>query len=112
MLLALPALPGVGLIVIVVVLARPRWVSRQRGAVKGAIRVAGGDVPGLRAKCKRRYGRWVCEILVWTGALLLSCNKLVAAARGIASAALTGCARRPGYRDQPARAGRRVRMPG
>lgn len=46
MLRALPALPGVGLIVIVVVLACPRWVSRQRGAVKG-VRVAGGDVPGL-----------------------------------------------------------------
>ena len=95
MLLAFPALPGVGLIVIVVVLARPRWVSRQRGAVRGAIGVAGGDVPGLRAKCKRRYGRRVCEILVWTRAPLLSCSEL-AAARGIASAALTGRARRPG----------------
>lgn len=95
MLLAFPALPGVGLIVIVVVLARPRRVGRQRGAVRGAIRVAGGDVPGLRAKCKRRYGRWVCEILVWARAPLLSCSELVAA-RGIASAALTGRARRPG----------------
>ena len=45
MLLALPALLGAGLIV--VVLARPRWVSRHPGAVKGAIGVAGGNVPGL-----------------------------------------------------------------
>jgi hypothetical protein len=48
MLIALLAVLGVDLSVIVVlmavVLARKRWVSRQRGAFKGAIRVIEGEV--------------------------------------------------------------------
>ena len=51
MLIALLAVLGVDLIVIVViqlvVLARRGWVSRQPGAFYGAIRVTQGDVDGL-----------------------------------------------------------------
>jgi hypothetical protein len=87
-LLALAALPGGGLIVVVP--ARPRWGGGQRSAVKGAIGVTGDGCAGAAGE---GYGRWVCEVLVWTRAPLLSCNELVAAAREIASAALTGRAR-------------------
>lgn len=49
-------------------------------------------MPGLG--WTRGYGHLVCEILVWTKAPFLSCNEVVAAARGIVSAALIGRARR------------------
>jgi hypothetical protein len=80
--IALLAVLGVDLIVIVVllgvVLTRRRWVSHQPGAFKGAIRVADGEVSGLGAKWKRGYGRWVRDVLVWTKAPLLFQNELVA----------------------------------
>src|SRR5580700_9173619 len=83
MLIALLAVLGVNLWVIVallaVVLTRKRWVSHQPGAFKGAIRVIEGDVPGLRPRWKRGYGRWVRDILVWTKAPLLFRNELVLA---------------------------------
>ena len=83
MLIALLAVLGVDLLVIVVLLAvvltRRRWVSRQPGAFKGAIQIIEGDVPGLRAKWKRGYGRWVRDILVWTKAPFLFRNELVPA---------------------------------
>jgi hypothetical protein len=83
MLIALLAVLGVDLYVIVVllvvVLTRRRWVSRQPGAFKGAIRVIEGDVHGLSAKWKRGYGRWVRDILVWTKAPFLFRNELVPA---------------------------------
>ncbi len=83
MLIALLAVLGVDLWVIVallaVVLTRKRWVSRQPGAFKGAIRVTEGDVPGLKAKWKRGYGRWVRDILVWTKAPFLFRTELVLA---------------------------------
>jgi hypothetical protein len=70
MVIALLAVLGVDLIVIVVllglVLTRRRWVSHQPGAFKGAIRVVEGEVPGLGHKWKRGYGRWVRDVLVWT----------------------------------------------
>ena len=60
MVIALLAVLGVDLIVIVVllgaVLTRRRWVSHQPGAFKGAIRVAEGAVSGLGGKWKRGYG--------------------------------------------------------
>ena len=72
MLIALLALLGVNLIVIVVLLAgvlsRKRWITRQPGAFRGAVRVVDGEVPGLGVKWKRGYGRWVKDILVWTKA--------------------------------------------
>jgi hypothetical protein len=83
MLIALLAVLGVDLSVIVallaVVLARKRWVSHQPGAFNGAIRIIDGDVPGLKTKWKHGYGRWVREILVWTKAPFLFRNELVAA---------------------------------
>ena len=59
MLIALLAVFGVDLIVIVVllgvILARRRWVGRQPDAFKGAIRIVEGEVPGLGRKWKRGY---------------------------------------------------------
>jgi hypothetical protein len=70
MLIALLAVLGVDLIVIVglvaVALIRKRWVVRQPGAFRGAIRVAGGEIDGLGPKWGGGYGRWVREVLVWT----------------------------------------------
>jgi len=71
MLIALFAVLGVDLVVIMVlvgVLARRRWVSDQPGAFGGAIRITGGGVPGLGTRWMRGYGRWVREILVWARA--------------------------------------------
>jgi hypothetical protein len=82
MLIALLALLGVDLIVIVVLLGvmltRRRWVSHQPGAFKGAIRTVDGEVSGLGSKWKRGYGRWVRDVLVWTKAPALFRNELVA----------------------------------
>jgi len=82
MLVALLAVLGVDLIVIVVVLgfvlSRKRWVMRQPGAFRGAIRVAGGEIDGLRSKWVRGYGHWVRVILVWTKGPFLFRNELVA----------------------------------
>ena len=81
MLIALLAMLGVDLIVIVgglaVVLSGKRWVMRQPGASRGAIRVASGEFDGLRPKWRRGYGRWVGEILVWSKAPFLFRNELV-----------------------------------
>ena len=83
MLIALLALLGVDLIVIVVfvvfVLSRKRWVKRQPGAFRGAIRVSDGEVDGLGPKWNRGYGRWVRDVLVWTKGPFLFRNDLVAA---------------------------------
>jgi hypothetical protein len=85
MLIALLAVLGVDLIVIVVLLAgmlaRRRWVRREPGAFPGAIRVASGELDGLGSKWKRGYGRWVRDIVVWTKAPLLVRNELVPADR-------------------------------
>lgn len=80
MLIALLAVLGVDLLVVVVLLAvvltRRRWIGHQPGAFKGAMRLIEGDVPGLRAKWKRGYGRWVRDILIWTKASFLFRNEL------------------------------------
>ena len=58
MLIALLALLGVDLIVLVAfaafVFGRKRWVMRQPGAFRGVIRVAGGEVDGLGPKLGSR----------------------------------------------------------
>ena len=81
MLIALLALLGVDLIVIValvaVLLTRKRWVKRQPGAFRGAIRVSDGEIDGLSPNWKRGYGRWVRDVLVWTKAPFLFRNELV-----------------------------------
>jgi hypothetical protein len=83
MLIALLAILGVNLIVIVVllvlVLSRKQWVKRQSGSFRGVIRVSGGEIDGLRAKWGRGYGRWVRDVLVWTKAPLFFRNELVPA---------------------------------
>ena len=90
MLIALLALLGVDLIVIVVLLAvvlsRKRRITRQPGTFKGAVRVVDGEVPGLGVKWTRGYGRWVRDILVWTKAPFLFRNELVLADSLIAGA--------------------------
>jgi hypothetical protein len=102
MLIALLAVLGVDLIAIVivlgVVLSRRRWVSHRPAAFKAAIRVVEGEVPGLSARWKHGYGRWVRDILVWTKAPLLFRNELVEAdaLAGEARAAEPGEVRRLG----------------
>lgn len=70
MLIAVLALLGVDLIVIVAfaafVVSRGRWVSRQPGAFRGTIRIATGAVEAFGPKWRRGYGRWVHDVLVWT----------------------------------------------
>jgi len=83
MLIALLAVLGVNLIVLVAlaafVLTRKRWVKRQPGAFRGAIRVSGGTVDGLKPKWRRGYGRWVRDVLVWTKGPFLFLNELLPA---------------------------------
>jgi hypothetical protein len=82
MLIALLALLGVDLAVLVVfvaiVLWRKHWVSHQPGAFRGAIKVGSGEVDGLSSKWRRGYGRWVRDVLVWTKAPFLFRNEIVA----------------------------------
>lgn len=81
MIIALLALLGVDLIVVVAlgagVIARRRWLKRQPGDFQGAIRVAGGDVDGFGPRWKRGHGRWVRDVLVWSKAPLMIRNELV-----------------------------------
>jgi hypothetical protein len=83
MLIALLAVLGVNLVVLVAfaafVLTRKRWVMRQPGAFRGVIRVASGEIDGLRPHWGRGYGRWVRDVLVWTKAPFLFRNEFVAA---------------------------------
>jgi hypothetical protein len=69
MLLALLALLGVNLIVIVVLAAvavgRRRWLRRQPCEFAGAVRVTRGAVDGLGTKWKRGSGRWLRDVFVW-----------------------------------------------
>src|SRR3954454_17112246 len=81
MLIALLAVLGVDLIVIVVLLAlvlsRKRWVKRQSGSFRGVIRVSSGEIDGLRSRWGRGYGRWRRDVLVWTKAPFFFRNELV-----------------------------------
>jgi hypothetical protein len=83
MVIALLAVLGVDLVVIVILLAsvlsRKLWVSHQPGAFKGAVRIADGEVAGFKTKWKRGYGRWVGNVLVWTKKPFLFRNELVVA---------------------------------
>jgi hypothetical protein len=85
MLIALLAILGVDLIVIVVfavfVFGRRRWLKRQPAEFAGAIRVPRGGVVGLSPKWKRSSGRWVRSVLVWSKAPLMFRNELVPADR-------------------------------
>ncbi|MFB0632489.1 hypothetical protein [Streptomyces sp. AB3(2024)] len=83
MLIALLAVLGVDLIVIVFllagVMARRHWLRRQPNSFKGAIRVVEGEVAGLSAKWRRGYGRWVRDVLVCNKAPFLFRSELVLA---------------------------------
>ncbi|WP_406511190.1 DUF2550 family protein [Streptomyces sp. NBC_00161] len=83
MLIALLAVLGVDLAVVAafaaVVYGRKRWVKRQPGAFRGAIRIESGKINGLRSKWSRGYGHWVRDILVWTKAPFLLRNILIPA---------------------------------
>jgi hypothetical protein len=85
MLIALLAVLGVDLIVVVVLLAgalvRKRWVKDQPGAFRGSIRLATGELHGVGPNWKRGYGHWVSNVLVWTKAPLLVRHVLVPADR-------------------------------
>src|SRR5258708_39877624 len=102
MLIALLAVLGVDLIVIVVLLAavltRRRWVRHQPGAFEGAIRVAQGEVPGLKAKWRLGYGPWVGDVLVLTKEPFLLRAELSAGAdpSGVALPAKPSRAKRSG----------------
>jgi hypothetical protein len=82
MLIALLAVLGVDLMVIVVLLAavlsRRRWVMRQPGAFRGAIRITEGQIEDLGSEWKAGYGRWVRDVLVWTKAPFLFRNAILA----------------------------------
>jgi hypothetical protein len=81
MLIALLAILGVDLIVIVafavLIFGRRRWLKRQPDEFAGAIRVLSGDVDGLGPKWKRGSGRWVRDVLVWSKAPLMFRNDLI-----------------------------------
>jgi hypothetical protein len=80
MLIALLAVLGVDLLVLVAVaavLGRRRWLERQPGEFAGAIRVTSRDIHGLGPKWKHGSGRWVRDILVWSRAPLMLRNELV-----------------------------------
>jgi len=70
MVIALLAVLGVNLIVLVVlvgsVVSRKRWVRREPGAFPGVVRTVDGEIRGLGPKWHRGYGRWVRDVLVWT----------------------------------------------
>jgi hypothetical protein len=70
MLIALLAVLGVDLIVLVVfgaiVVGRRRWLKKQAGEFFGAVRVTRGDIHGLKSKWKRGSGRWVRDVFVWS----------------------------------------------
>jgi hypothetical protein len=81
MLIALLAVLGVDLIVVVALLAlvisRKRWVRRQPAAFPGQIRTIEGEFDGVGAKWRRGYGRWVRDVLVWNKAPLLFRSEFV-----------------------------------
>jgi hypothetical protein len=81
MLIALLAVLGVDLIVLVIlaagVLGRRRWLKRQPGEFTGAIRVSSGAVHGVGSHWKRGSGRWVRDVLVWSKAPFMLRNELV-----------------------------------
>ena len=70
MLIALLAVLGVDLIVLVVVgaivVGRRRWLKKQAGEFFGAVRVTRGDIHGFKPRWKRGSGRWVRDVFVWS----------------------------------------------
>ena len=82
MLIALLAVLGVDLIVVVVflvaALARRRWVNHRPGVFAGAIRVSAGEHDGVGSKWKARIWTMGSRLVVWTKKPFLFRNELVA----------------------------------
>ena len=81
MLIALLVVLGVDLVVVLVlallVIGHNRWLKKQPGEFAGAIRVASGEVNGLRSKWTRGSGRWVRDVLVWNGSPMKLRNHVI-----------------------------------
>jgi hypothetical protein len=60
---------------VALVIARRRWVRRQRGAFAGAIRVFNGEIGEPSGRGRR--GRSVRDVLVWTKGPFLLRNELL-----------------------------------
>jgi hypothetical protein len=79
--LALVLLLGVDLWLAVtglaIALMRRRAVKRARGAFRGKIRLADGEIEGLSQRWKGGYGRWVRDVLVWHQTPLLFRTMLI-----------------------------------
>lgn len=80
MLIALLAILGVDLIVIVALVAglllRRRWLGRH-GAYPSRIRVVEGQAEGLKAKWKPGRARWVRDVLVFSPGPLLLASRIL-----------------------------------
>ena len=81
MTIAVVALLLVDLAAIVVLLAalirRRRAVTGRRGAFRGMLRVAEGELEGFSAHWKAGYGHWVRDVLVWDTAPFLGRSRLI-----------------------------------
>ena len=104
LLVALLALLGVNLIVIVVylggVVARRRWLSHHAGAFRGIAHLVEGEAHGLGSRPRRGYGRWVRDVLVWTPAPLYVRNALIPVDRVESTRSAVGKAKRLGDHPQ------------
>jgi len=60
-----------------VLLHRRSTVTGRRGAFKGKLRVAEGELEGLSREWTSGYGHWVRDVLVWDVAPLLVRTRLI-----------------------------------
>lgn len=99
-LIALLALLGVDLIVLVVIvvatLGRRRWVRSHDGVFGGVARRLSGEPDGFGSRSRRGYARWVHDVLVWTPAPLFLRNVFVPV-EGVVTHAPEGRVRRLGH---------------
>lgn len=104
MLIALLAVLGVDLIVLVGFLAavfgRRRWVSHQPGAFTGIAHVVEGQIHQMGGRPRRGYGRWVRDVLIWTPTPLCLRNAFAAVNRIDGPHEPTGTVRRLGDNPQ------------
>ena len=60
-----------------VLIRRRRTVTGRRGAFKGKLRVAEGELEGLSRNWSSGYGHWVRDVLVWDIGPLLVRTRLI-----------------------------------
>jgi hypothetical protein len=81
MLIALLAVLGVNIFVIVaflaVVVGRRRWLKKQPAHFFGVVRVTSGELGGMPKKWKRGSARWVRDVLAWSKAPFMFRTELV-----------------------------------